>query len=165
MGIWDLGFGIQLVAPSSLPAPALPPLASFQGFRFSPTLQDGEEKGGFATGNANRWKGLESRGEGSGETRGGIFGGWQRHGAAEVTPPSPNPSSAPSPPSRGAVPADPTAPLSHPAPQFPAPLPSSVPIPAQSSRSVLGEPLERPGHLRVPHSVTSIRPVPFFLRR
>lgn len=69
-GIWDLGFGIQLLAPSFLPT-----LTSFQGFCFFPTLQDDKEKGGFATGNPNRWKGLENNGKGSGETWGGICGG------------------------------------------------------------------------------------------
>lgn len=60
-------------------------------------------------------------------------------GAAEVTPLSPHRSSALSPR------------LRHPTwhPKLPALLPPNVPIPAQSSRSVLGEPSEHPGHLCV----------------
>lgn len=137
---WDLGSGIWDSAPGSiLPAhPSAATLTSFQGFCFFPTLQDDKEKGGDllqetrTAGRGWRTTGRARGRRGEGFVEGDSGMGQSRRPRCPQTPPP--------------VPADPTAPLSHRAPQFPA----LLPIPAQSSHSVLGEPLERPGHLRVP---------------
>lgn len=44
-GIWDLGFGIQLLAPSSLPTPALPPSRPSRDSAFSPPSRTIKKRG------------------------------------------------------------------------------------------------------------------------